>query len=679
MMWTMPTPLSLVERCFSPQSCSWDRKRCCISTSVFCLAWLIVILLIAILELVASRKPPPVLLHAIFFLVLLVVQWRFKSAAFARILLPIYFYASAVFAWFKGGGGRTGGQLYLLMSCIPPLSACLTVEKNLTSWVLCCCIITVVLNSSLCAIELTIDPFSGHPFEESWPSVEAYVVEPALVFTLQGLAVAGSMAVLIRSFQAEMQRRCFAESAQSRFLAMMSHEIRTPLNGVLGPLQLLKEEDITEAQRDLVSAMLISGRTLLAVVNDVLHFSKLSANMVTFELIPIDVCRVVTQCMRSCEVAADSKQLTLEFLSGRWESLWITSDPSRISQVMYNLLGNAIKFTNVGGVTVRLDLLDDHNAPITSINTPTRTQPTNTLLIEIIDTGCGIDSDDLSKLFLPFTQANHSISRTHGGTGLGLSIVKHIVSLMGGTIAVRSVMGEGTTFTVRLPVHLFDSEEPSMRSSPSFEQQLPTAHTLESLDSALINARNDEEVPADLPLAQLDVASDTCVLVVDDIAMNLVVMNFILRRLPVGIRFATSGQAALDILAATGEGDFPTVVLMDFHMPHMSGMEATRRIRAQGLRVPIIGVTADVVDGPTHEEALAAGMQAVLPKPVNATALRNCIETHCSPTATLSSEEVPLVVNSRIHALAYGVCQPQQRDSVDTVCGLLDRSMDISE
>ncbi len=353
-----------------------------------------------------------------------------------------------------------------------------------------------------------------------------------------------------------------ANHAKSAFLATMSHEIRTPLNGIIGLSEALDGTDLDAAQRDMLRNIRTSGDILLDVITDILDFSKLESGSVQTDPRAFALRQVVDSVLSVMLPRASVQGLQIAVNA---PDVMLTNDPARLRQVLINLVGNAIKFTASGSITITAEVTGE------------------TLRCEVTDTGPGIADADLPRLFKQFSQLDSSSSRAFGGTGLGLAICRQLTEAMGGTIGVRSTLGTGTTFWFELPV------------GPVSAMPEPAA------DAAVIA----------LPGAQADGSITGRVVVADDNAINRMVAAELLKKMGLEIVTAEDGASALALIAAGGVD----LVLMDMQMPNMDGLAATRAARARGHELPIIGLTANAFDT-DRQACLAAGMDEFLSKPV---------------------------------------------------------------
>jgi len=355
--------------------------------------------------------------------------------------------------------------------------------------------------------------------------------------------------------------------AKGEFLANMSHEIRTPMNGVIGTLQLLSDTELGPAQQEYVTTAHKSAHSLLTILNDILDLSKIEAGKLNIELIPLDLREIVSELVTLHAMTAEEKVIQLYADIDEQLPQVLIGDPTRIRQILANLISNALKFTEKGHVLIRIRVLsrEGNNADIR---------------MEVEDTGVGIQEEVIGKLFNEFTQADGSTTRKYGGTGLGLAIVKQLVEMMRGQFGVESVPGKGSTFWFEVPLEI--STEQSLKQSPDQELELKS------------------ELSGH-------------VLLVEDNPINQMVAQKMLEKIGVESTLAADGQEALNVLE---QGKFDAV-LMDCQMPVMDGFEAARRIREQSLLsgLPVIAMTANVMEG-DREKCLEAGMNDYIGKPV---------------------------------------------------------------
>lgn len=361
-----------------------------------------------------------------------------------------------------------------------------------------------------------------------------------------------------------------ASNMKSTFVANISHELRTPLSGVISLNELLLESDLTLEQQELAKSVQGCARSLLAIVNDILDLSKMEAGKIVLDIAAFNIISLAEDVCRLLAESAKRKGLILRMSVAGGIPKIVVGDPIRVRQVLLNLIGNAIKFTEEGEVVV---------------NVSSETAETRSLLsFSITDTGIGIGDEERRFLFQPFSQVDNSNTRKYGGTGLGLSITKRLVDLMSGEIGVDSRKGVGSTFWVRIPF----CKESAASNSDSEGQLLPTGQRL----------------PA-----------DKHVLVAEDNALIRLIAVKQLRHLGLNVHTVINGRDAVESVRACHYD----VILMDCQMPEMDGYEATRAIRAMesgtGMRSIIIAMTASAMAG-DREKCLASGMDDYLSKPI---------------------------------------------------------------
>jgi signal transduction histidine kinase/CheY-like chemotaxis protein len=361
-----------------------------------------------------------------------------------------------------------------------------------------------------------------------------------------------------------------ANQAKSRFLANMSHEIRTPLNAIIGFSNILQNDGVTNAQQQFLKIIVGSGKFLLSVISDILDYSKIEAGKVMIESVDFDLRHLVSDVISLTILKVNSSVVCLSSHVDERVPAMVRGDPTRLKQVLLNLLSNAVKFTPEGAIVFAVQVDRDKDGK-------------NVLRFSVSDTGIGIPPDHITSIFDVFEQGDMSVTRKYGGTGLGLTISRSLVHMMGGEIEVTSVPEQGSTFSFVIPLAVSDAHvsEPSVDSCGGEREMLVAA------------------------------VKGVRVLAAEDDASNCMLLSVLLENKVLSIDFVSNGQQALEALRKGGYD----ICLMDLQMPVMSGLEASKIAKAEGIAIPIVAITA-TVSVECFDECRAAGMFGFVPKPI---------------------------------------------------------------
>ena len=453
-----------------------------------------------------------------------------------------------------------GHGIYIWMVTIP-LFACMILG---TRWSL----LFFVIVASECLVFAYLAALDSRPPERIFPEL-ADLFMGLLVVTLTGIGFESLRAFAAERALGALREAQAASEARTEFLSTISHEIRTPLNGIIGLSRMLSESAVSADNRKLSETIVGCGESLLCILNDVLDFSKLEAGKLELEELSIDLQKIVIQTVDIFKIQAAQKKILLKYDIAKDAHEWVVGDPTRLRQILNNLISNAIKFTEGGSVTVLVSRLQDGQTEIS-----------------VVDTGIGMTQAQQEKIFESFVQADVSTTRKYGGTGLGLSIVKKLVQQMNGEIYVESEPGKGSRFTCKIP----------FAESEAFEKSIA-----QKASEVIMEGKN--------------------ILAVEDNPVNQMLLVRLLQRHKHQVTVVENGLQAVEKVK---ERDWD-LILMDCEMPVMDGYEATSQIRRLGSTVPVIAMTANALKG-DKEACLSAGMSDYLTKPIRQEVLLGLVQ-----------------------------------------------------
>ncbi len=424
------------------------------------------------------------------------------------------------------------------------------------------------------------------------------------------------LAALVTELEASRRRAEEGTQAKSEFLASMSHEIRTPMTAVLGYADLLLEQTANQpGLQDPLQTIKRNGEYLLEIINDILDLSKIEAGKIEIEQVRCSPRQITKDALSLMQIRAQAKGLELAFETVGPFPQTVETDPTRLRQILLNLIGNSIKFTSAGRVTVRLRYVHTES---------TRPDAAGTIQLSVVDTGMGMTPAQLAKLFRPFTQADSSTTRQFGGTGLGLTICKRFAEMLGGDILVESQPGQGSTFDVIIPAHcatnLVTIVDPPLPSTlPRTAQAEPT---------------NPVPVKSSAAVVAGSVLLPHRILVAEDGPDNQKLIQFILKKAGATVTVVENGQLAVDAIEAAVAEQTPfDLVLMDMSMPILDGYNATRVLRERGFTLPVIALTAHAMNS-DRDKCLAAGCTDYATKPIDRAKLLATLARVLDPAGT---------------------------------------------
>lgn len=430
-----------------------------------------------------------------------------------------------------------------------------------------------------------------------------------------------------------------ANRAKSEFLARMSHEIRTPMNAILGYTEVLRNgfDENTANREKYLATIQNSGEHLLALINDILDLSKVESGRMDLEIRPCQTNDILSHIVSVLKIKAEEKNISLEFRSDGKVPQTIHTDEIRLKQTLINLVGNAIKFTDQGGVTITARLVKRKRKPLVEFS--------------VTDTGIGITPEQMQKIFDPFSQADSSITRRYGGTGLGLAISRQLAEKLGGDIRVESTPGQGSTFTIAI-------DPGPLKGVPLVDLDIHAPETQDRNPSAMQQTR--------FPGARI--------LVVDDGESNRELVALLLKRSGAIVDQAENGQVALDRCAQHSYD----VVLMDMQMPVMDGLTATRKLRERGDMTPVVALTANVMRD-DEKQCEEAGCTGFLAKPINSRRLFATLQQLLPPEKVDSSGSQVISDTAKVPSELAGqtALDPSDDATAENVASAEDQVLDM--
>ena len=474
--------------------------------------------------------------------------------------------------------GIAGGVPYVLLVLISLWS-----PKTSATWI-----------AALIGTVLTVYGFlATAPGEEVWSTSLHMLLSVLAVWVAANLCVIFKQKSAQKALAlAELKFAKKSNEAKSQFLANMSHEIRTPMTAILGFVDVLSGNLKIPENVEAIQIIKRNGEHLLGLIDDILDLSKIEAGKLQIANLECSPWKIVSEVASLMRVRANEKGLELEVSCNGPLPASIQSDPIRLRQILVNLVGNAIKFTEAGTVRIGTQLkYDPHNKPI--------------LQFEVSDTGIGMAEEQISRIFQPFTQADNSTQRLFGGTGLGLAICKRVTDLLGGTISVTSKPDAWTTFTLSLPISILDGVE--MLENP--------------------NENTTKTIPEDVPPIEEVATLNSRVLLAEDCLDNQRLISLLLNKAGADVTIAKNGKLAYKLASKARSQKMPfDVILMDMQMPVQDGYTTTQKLRAEGYSGPIIALTANAMTG-DQEKCIQAGCDDYMTKPVDRKRLIKMVAT----------------------------------------------------